>query len=208
MIQKKGGYVKKISIAAVAFILASNVALGQNMNQTGSAQISHSVSRGLVFNLTSDTSANRAALDSAMLNVPVFAVYAGAGWISGGRAGFLARVDKHLSVELSYGYDFRDFFSASDIYERYGFGLNWHANTPDNMIISLLTAYSVNPNQSARPSVFVSGNVGLISMKELDFGYSARFGFFVELERNFSGNALEVRSYGPNLDFTLNWSFF
>ena len=146
--------------------------------------------------------------DTNKREIPHVSVVVGLGWVSGGKLGALLRLDNHWSAEASYGYDIRNFIGASDIDKRYGFGLNWHSGKPDGMIVSLLGAYRVRPYLATRPSTFISGNIGLLSMNNLAIGWYLRFGVFVEVGQNDFNNALRVRSYGPNFDVGFNWSCF
>ncbi len=147
--------------------------------------------------------------DTSELKVPHLALEVGAGWVSGGRIGILTRVDRHWSAEFSYGYDIQNFYGGGNPNNRYGLGLNWHFSSNDNLVISLMGAYSEDLSRAGvSPSTFISADFGSLSMKERNFGWSARFGLFIELQKDLYGDELKVRNYGPNLDFTINLSLF
>lgn len=146
--------------------------------------------------------------DTSELKVPHLALEGGAGWVSGGRIGVLARVVKNWSMELTYGYDIQNFYGGGNPNNRYGIGLNWHPDKSHSLVVSMNGAYSEDLSRAGiPPSVFISANTGSLSMRKNNFGWSVRVGLFVELRRDLYGHALKVRGCGPNLDITINWPF-
>ncbi len=196
---------KEISIFLIFFFYASIDTVNAQFNNSHPFSIRDN---NCVSTCGSSISRGKNAPDTSESKVPHFSVILGAGWVSGERIGVRFRINKSWSAETSYGYRLGNFLGLSDLYRKYGLGLNWHSDNPDDVAISLLGAYTVNPNPGAAPpTVSISGNIGLLSTERSTFGWGARIGVFLEIGRDIN-NALKVRSYGPNLDFEVNWSFF
>jgi hypothetical protein len=111
---------------------------------------------------------------------------------------------EHFSVEASYGADFRNFISSSDIDTRYGLGVSWHKDASSNLVVSLLGAYARRPYLADNYSYFVSANLGVLPLSASGLCTNARFGFFVEFEHKDSGT---TNNFGINLDLGVNLVF-
>jgi len=133
---------------------------------------------------------------------PRFDLHIAIGFVSGGRFGGRVQFDKHWSGEVSLGYDWRNFVSASDANERYAIALNWHKGGSSNLALSLIVCYSRNVYSAGR-WILLSPNVGLLSLNELGLRFFCRGGAYVGLHRDIFSGKVKYDGVGMNLDVGL-----
>jgi len=140
----------------------------------------------------------------SLINIPTYGIYVAAGWVGGGRIGGIIQFQEHLSAEISYGYDLRNFFSASDIITKYLTGVNWHWGASSRLVLSFLVTHNIEPSNSVSSSNQFSFTVGLLTLKNRGLNVFGRAGGYIEVPEN---NNIRANSFGVNLDVGLIWVF-
>jgi hypothetical protein len=139
-----------------------------------------------------------------------FDIHFGLGLSNGARIGARYLINRQFTLESSVGIAAQNLIGATDMENRYAFGVGWHPSFPDPLFFSLLLITRTRPNLSYPNSLFednyVSVAAGSMSLSQKGIGFFFRIGFTVGYTRQ-RAEAEKKVSFGPDVDVAIRWAF-
>lgn len=139
---------------------------------------------------------------------PLFSPHIGVGFASGVRVGLMVHATENLSGEISGGYDFANFTSASDEEQRYGIGINYRYSESIPVFVSVLYAQGVRTGGNLRsPKYYYSMNVGYMSLTKNKVFFFSRAGVVLKYYYDRPFDRVQYEGTYLNLDIGIGYTF-